>query len=202
MPDDAGLDQMMRQHRHCEPGGAADLNRVRIGRANAEMLGEDRRQHDVRRDGGIAAEHAVDLCSRQSGIGNRKLGGLAHEVEGGRTLMPTECRQSDAGDEAHGSEASCNFVIPGRSKATSPESITTIVRMDSGPAPRGASRNDEVELLAFISRNTLIRLRQAEHLLGPSLFFFSQQASSKPAQIFATTSRIDFWLADSAKSMR
>src|SRR6266481_2312624 len=62
MPDNAGLDQMMRQHRHREPGGAADLNRVRIGRANAEMLGEHRRQHDVRRDGGIAAEH----CARVS----------------------------------------------------------------------------------------------------------------------------------------
>src|SRR6266436_4713869 len=33
-------------------------------------------------------------------------------------------------------------VIPGRSEATSPESITTIVSMDSGPAPYGASRND------------------------------------------------------------
>src|SRR6185295_6898582 len=40
-------------------------------------------------------------------------------------------------------------VIPGRSEATSPESITTIGSMDSGPAPRGASRNDE-RFLAFV----------------------------------------------------
>jgi hypothetical protein len=33
-------------------------------------------------------------------------------------------------------------VIPGRDEVASPESITTIVSMDSGPAPRGASRND------------------------------------------------------------
>ena len=35
-------------------------------------------------------------------------------------------------------------VIPGRRVAASPESITTIVSMDSGPAPKGASRNDEL----------------------------------------------------------
>src|SRR5438876_9186347 len=37
------------------------------------------------------------------------------------------------------------LVIPGRREAASPESITTIVSMDSGPAPEGASRNDEAE---------------------------------------------------------
>jgi len=36
-----------------------------------------------------------------------------------------------------------DIVIPGRREATSPESITTIVSMDSGLAPRGAPRNDE-----------------------------------------------------------
>jgi hypothetical protein len=38
-----------------------------------------------------------------------------------------------------------SVVIPGRRKAASPESITTIVSMDSGLAPRGAPRNDEGE---------------------------------------------------------
>ena len=47
---DAGIDQMMRQHGHGEPGGAADLHGVGIGRLDAEMLGEHGRQHDVRRD--------------------------------------------------------------------------------------------------------------------------------------------------------
>src|SRR5258706_7466144 len=88
MLDDASLDQVMRQHRHCQPGGAADLHGMRVSWTNPKMLGEHGRQHDVRRDGGIAAEHAVDLRSRQPGVGNRKLGGLAHEVEGGRALMP------------------------------------------------------------------------------------------------------------------
>ena len=66
MLDHAGLDQMMRQHGHGEPGGAADLHGVGVGRANAEMLGEHGGQHDVRRDRGIAAEDAVDLA-RASG---------------------------------------------------------------------------------------------------------------------------------------
>jgi hypothetical protein len=36
-----------------------------------------------------------------------------------------------------------NIVIPGRELLlASPESITTIGSMDSGPAPSGASRND------------------------------------------------------------
>jgi hypothetical protein len=34
------------------------------------------------------------------------------------------------------------MVIPG-ARSANPESITTIVSMDSGPAPKGASRNDE-----------------------------------------------------------
>jgi len=37
-----------------------------------------------------------------------------------------------------------NLVIPGRREAANAESITTIVSMDSGPAPDGASRNDEL----------------------------------------------------------
>src|SRR6266851_767712 len=53
-----------------------------------------------------------------------------------------------------------------RAKRASPESITMIGSMDSGSAPSGASRNDELEFLDFISRNTSIRLRQAQHLLG------------------------------------
>jgi hypothetical protein len=36
-----------------------------------------------------------------------------------------------------------SVVIPGRRAAAGPESITTIVSMDSGFAPRGAPRNDE-----------------------------------------------------------
>ena len=45
-----------------------------------------------------------------------------------------------AGDgwQVHGGLPLYN-VIPGRGEASSPESITTIVSMDSGPAPRGAS---------------------------------------------------------------
>src|SRR6187455_1971535 len=35
------------------------------------------------------------------------------------------------------------LVIPGRDEVASPESITTIESMDSGPASSGASRNDE-----------------------------------------------------------
>ena len=66
-----------------KPGRAADLHGVGVGRAYAEMLGEHGCQHDVRRDGGIAAEHAVDLGAFQAGIGNRQLRRLAHEVERG-----------------------------------------------------------------------------------------------------------------------
>ena len=63
--------------------------------------------------------------------------------------MPAECRETNAGDEAHGDDISFS-VIPGRSEATSPESITTIGSMDSGPAPRGASRNDEGCYFSFV----------------------------------------------------
>src|SRR5260370_42707349 len=119
---------------------------MRVSWTNRKMLGEHGRQHDVRRDGGIAAEHAVDLRSRQPGIANRKLGGLAHEVEGGRALMPAECRQSDAGDEAHISKASCNFVIPGCAPWRRPGISRFRVRRCAAP------RNDSLEFLPALSQ--------------------------------------------------
>ena len=78
---------MMRQHGHGEPGGAADLYGVGIGRANTKVLGEHGRQHDVRRNRRVAAENAVDVGSLQPGIGNGKLGRLAHEIERGRAFV-------------------------------------------------------------------------------------------------------------------
>ena len=87
MLDDAGIDQMMRQHGHREPGGAADLHRMGVGRLDAEMLGKHGREHDVRRHRAVAAQDAVDLRSLQPGVGNRELGRLAHEVERGRALV-------------------------------------------------------------------------------------------------------------------
>jgi len=40
MAHDAGIDQVMREHGHGEPGGAADLHGVRAGRTDSKMLGE------------------------------------------------------------------------------------------------------------------------------------------------------------------
>jgi hypothetical protein len=40
----------------------------------------------------------------------------------------------------------CLTVIPGRRAAASPESITTIGSMDSGPAPRGASSDVQLHI--------------------------------------------------------
>src|SRR5664279_5272869 len=94
---------MMRQHGHGKPGGAADLHGVRVRRANAEMLGEHGRQHDMRRYRRVAAQDAVDLGALQPRIGNRKARSVAHEVERGGTRMPAVSRQPDAGDVAHGS---------------------------------------------------------------------------------------------------
>ena len=81
MPRDARLHQMMRQHGHGETGGAANLNRMRIGGPNAEMFSENRGEHDVWRDRAVAAENAVDLGAFQAGIGDRELGRLAHQIE-------------------------------------------------------------------------------------------------------------------------
>ena len=65
---DTGLGQMMRQHGHGEARGAADLHGVGVGRADAKMLGEDGREHDVRRHRRIAAKDAVDLTALQAGV--------------------------------------------------------------------------------------------------------------------------------------
>src|SRR3954465_5348050 len=56
---------------------------------------------DVRRDRRIAAEDAVDVAARETGVRDRKLRRLAHEIERGGTLVLAICRQPNAADEAH-----------------------------------------------------------------------------------------------------
>jgi hypothetical protein len=80
---DAGFDEVMGEHRHRQPRGAADLHGMGVARADAEMLGENGRQHDVRRHGGIAAEDAVDVRTLQPGVVERGLRRFAHQVERG-----------------------------------------------------------------------------------------------------------------------
>src|SRR3569833_2332903 len=104
------------------------------------MLSKDSRKHDMRRHRGVTAENAVDLRPFQSGIVERELRGHAHQVERGATLVPAESCEACAGDVAHLTTSSA--VVPGHRVTTSPESITTIVSMDSGPAPIGANRED------------------------------------------------------------
>src|ERR1700759_1291407 len=62
--------------------------------------------------------------------------------------------------------ATNSVVIPGRRVAAGPESITTIVSMDSAFAPRGAPRNDEGELDCIAESG---RLRELRDLVGPHL---------------------------------
>src|SRR3569833_2899944 len=94
------------------------------------MLSKDSRKHDVRRHRGVNAENAVDLRPFQSGIVERELGGHAHQVERGATLVPPERGAAFPGDVAHLSTSSA--VFPGLRLSTSPESITPFLSMDSG----------------------------------------------------------------------
>src|SRR5581483_11454023 len=167
-------------HSHGQTRGTADLNGMSVGGANAEMLGEHGREHDVRRHRGIAAEDAVDLGACEAGVSDGELGGLAHEIERGEAFVLAVGGKTDAGDVAH-QRASCSAVIPGRREASSPESISTarlgpfaqstknkraslslpqmrqaasaVLSMDSGLALR-APRNDDVEGFARMSFNT------------------------------------------------
>src|SRR5271157_5765360 len=57
----------------------------------------------------------------------------------GRRHRPDRSQGKTAGRSARLTVA----VIPGRDEVASPESITTIGSVDSGPAPTGKSRNDD-----------------------------------------------------------
>ncbi len=116
----AGLDEMMREHGHRKPGRAADLHGVGVSRADAKMLGEYGREHDMRRDGGVAAEDSVDLGALQPGIVERELGCVAHQVERGRAFMLAERREADAADEAHGPTPSFRGATKSRARNPSP----------------------------------------------------------------------------------
>src|SRR6202165_1609032 len=156
MPRHIGLDQMMRQHRHRQTRGPADLHGVSVSRPNAEMLGEYGGEHDVRRDSAVAAEDAVDLAAPEAAIGNRKRRRLAHEVERGTALVPAECRQPDAVDEAHDDTASRKLVIPGCALRSA---IADLRRKPGISRFRGrifdAPRNDDLEFPRFIISTNL-----------------------------------------------
>src|ERR1700733_718671 len=75
--------------------------------------------------------------------------------------MPSECRQPNAGDEAHGYGTFPDTVIPGWSEGPDPEF------RDSGFDAAASPRNDERTILTrFIRIGPSIRFRQAQHLLG------------------------------------
>src|SRR6266576_1339252 len=64
-------------------------------------------------------------------------------------LSEPRFRPVEPGDDNGGCGRRSQLVIPGHRGAMSPESITTTGSMDSGPAPRGASRNDETCNVAY-----------------------------------------------------
>jgi len=57
-----------------------------------------------------------------------------------------------------------SLVIPGRDEVASPESITPVVVIDSGPAPDGASRNDEPNVFAAPSYRVCLRMNSVIRL--------------------------------------
>ncbi len=126
----------MRQHGHGEARRAADLNGMGIGRADTKMLGKYGGEHDVRRYRAVAAENAVDLSAFEASVGDRKFGGLAHEVERGRAFVLAVGCEADAGDEAHGS---CSPPPQGgREKTRGARTAITIPILNTtsaGPAP-------------------------------------------------------------------
>ena len=79
-PRHARTHQRMRQHHQPETGGPAQLHRVGIARVQAVMLGKHRREHQVRLGRGVAAQQSIDVAARQAGVGQRQVGGLAHQV--------------------------------------------------------------------------------------------------------------------------
>src|SRR5260370_19752491 len=131
------------------------------------MLGEHGRQHDVRRNRRIAAEHAINIGALEPGIRYRELGGLAHEIERRRALMLAVGREADAGDEAHGNTTSLDSVIPGWSEGPDPESRDSpMCNCTSWLAATQRPGMTALEVTTSVIAQPSIRLRQAQHLLG------------------------------------
>ncbi len=86
----------MREHHQPEAGGAAHLDRVGVGWANAEVLGEDRGQHDVRHRRRVAADQAVDVAPFEAGIGQCRRRSLAHQVERAAAVVSSVAGQPRA----------------------------------------------------------------------------------------------------------
>jgi hypothetical protein len=101
----AGLGELVRQHGHGKTGRTADLHGMGVARLQTEMLREERREHQVRQGGRIAADQAVDLGALQARVGERCGGGGRHEVERAAPLMPPEGGHAGADDEAHRASA-------------------------------------------------------------------------------------------------
>lgn len=88
----AGAHQFARQHHHGRAGGAAHLHAVGVVRVQAQLFAEQRGQHQVRKGGGVAAQHAVDIGAPQAGLRQRGVGGLGHQVQGRAALVAAEAR--------------------------------------------------------------------------------------------------------------
>jgi hypothetical protein len=54
----------------------------------AEVLGEQRGQHQVRQGGGVAAQQAVDVLPREARVGQRERAGLRHQVQAVAPFVP------------------------------------------------------------------------------------------------------------------
>ena len=93
--------QLARQHHQAHAGGAAHLQGVGIVRLNAEMLGKDRGQHQVRQRCRVAANQAVDVTARQACVIQSLRAGLAHQVQGGLALVSPVSGQATAYQISH-----------------------------------------------------------------------------------------------------
>ncbi len=97
---ETGLDHVVRQHRHREAGGASELYGVPVRGDDAEVLREQRRQHEMRERCRVSGQQAVDLSALQMSIQQCRRGGVAHEIERASARMLAERCEPNACDPA------------------------------------------------------------------------------------------------------
>ena len=103
------VDQMMRQHRHREASRATDLDRMRVNRAQTEVLDERRRQHQVRERRRVAAQQTVDILALELRVGERGGRRIAHQIERRAARQLAVGRETDPCDVTHAIESSLSM---------------------------------------------------------------------------------------------
>jgi error-prone DNA polymerase len=134
------------KYRHPDAFACGLLNSQPMGfYAPAQIVGDARKNGVEVREIDVSFSHAQNMLEKKSGKYHAVRLGF-RQIDGFKWADPDEVKLKRIQSSFRGAPTGPREARPDDRLRASPESITTIVSMDSGLAPRGAPRNDGAEI--------------------------------------------------------